>query len=127
MSLATITLDTHRVVKHLLLKGYSEDQAEGFIDAIREINLAGVATKQDIDAHRAETKASEIALRAEMKEIESSLRSEMKAIEFSQREEISKLRVEIKSERAELYKFMMIQALGIVGLTVTLVKLLPQF
>jgi hypothetical protein len=48
MDIATLHLDTYKVVKLLQEKGYSEKEAEGFIEAIKEINLIGVATKQDI-------------------------------------------------------------------------------
>ncbi len=42
-----MNLDTYKIVKLLQGKGYSE-KAEGFIEAIQEITLSGVATKQDI-------------------------------------------------------------------------------
>ena len=45
---ATLNLDTYKVVKLLQERGYSEEAAEGFIAAIQEITLSGVATKQDI-------------------------------------------------------------------------------
>jgi hypothetical protein len=92
MSLATITLDTHRIIKFLLGKGYSEDQAEGFVDAIREINLAGVATKESVDALRQETRDGDLALREEI----GKLREEMKEGDNALREEIGDLRAEMK-------------------------------
>lgn len=49
MELATLNLDTYKIVKLLQTKGYSEEQAEGFISAIQDITLSGVATKQDIN------------------------------------------------------------------------------
>ena len=48
MELATLHLDTYKIVKLLQEKGYTEAQAEGFMQAIQEITLSGVATKQDI-------------------------------------------------------------------------------
>lgn len=48
MNIATLHLDTYKVVKLLQAKGYAKKEAEGFIEAIKEINLTGVATKQDI-------------------------------------------------------------------------------
>lgn len=98
MSLATITLDTHIVIKQLLRKGYTEDQAEGFVEAMKEINLTGVATKSDID----------------------NVREDLSGKISSLRDEISNLRVEIKAEKAELYKFMLMQGMSVVGLTVGL-------
>ena len=54
MELATLHLDTYKVVKLLQERGYTEAQAEGFIKAIQEITLSGVATKQDIQDVRSE-------------------------------------------------------------------------
>lgn len=48
MELATLHLDTYKVVQLLQSKGYTKKEAEGFIEAIQEITLSGVATKQDI-------------------------------------------------------------------------------
>ena len=48
MEFATLHLDTYKVVKLLQNKGFSEGQAEAFIEAIQDITLSGVATKQDI-------------------------------------------------------------------------------
>ena len=48
MELVTLHMDTYKVVKLLREKGYTKEEAEGFIEAIQEITLSGVATKQDI-------------------------------------------------------------------------------
>lgn len=56
MQLATLNLDTYKVVKLLQEKGYTKDQAEGFIDAVQDITLSGVATKQDLQDLRNEVK-----------------------------------------------------------------------
>ena len=56
MELATLHLDTYKIVKLLQEKGYTEAQAEGFMQAIQEITLSGVATKQDIADVREEIK-----------------------------------------------------------------------
>ena len=47
-SYARLNLDTHKVVKLLQERGYSQESAEGFIEAVQEIALTGVATKQDV-------------------------------------------------------------------------------
>ena len=48
MELATLHMDTYKVVKLLQEKGYTKKEAEGFIEAIQEITLSGVATKKDL-------------------------------------------------------------------------------
>jgi hypothetical protein len=49
MNFATLHFDTYKVVNLLVSKGYTKDEAEGFIEAIQEVTLSGVATKQDVD------------------------------------------------------------------------------
>lgn len=56
MELATLNLDTYKIVKLLQTKGYSEAQAEGFISTLQDITLSGVATKQDLFNIRNELK-----------------------------------------------------------------------
>ncbi len=84
-------MDTYKVVQLLQAKGYTKDEAEGFIAAIQEITLSGVATKQDITEVKGEI---------------SSLRIELK-------EEISDL-------RNDTLKFLMIQSIALVGVMVAL-------
>lgn len=45
--------------------------------------------------------------------------------ELATKADITLLRTEIVELKAEMYRFMMLQAVAIVGLTVTLIKLLP--
>lgn len=54
MNFATLHFDTHKVVKLLEEKGYSEEQAIGFMTAMQEITLSGVATKEDIQSLKSE-------------------------------------------------------------------------
>lgn len=69
MELATLNLDTYKVVKLLQEKGYTQEQAEGFITAVQDITLSGVATKQDIQDIRGEIQD----LRNEMSDMKSEL------------------------------------------------------
>lgn len=62
-------MDTYKVVQLLQSKGYTKDEAEGFIAAIQEITLSGVATKQDIT----DMKAAIAALRAEIMELKNDM------------------------------------------------------
>ena len=41
----TLSIDTHRTIQKLMKKGYTEEQAEGLIDALTESNIA---TKNDL-------------------------------------------------------------------------------
>lgn len=47
--MTTLTFDTHRFVKTLEQRGFTEDQAEGINDALKDaLTIAEVATKHDI-------------------------------------------------------------------------------
>jgi hypothetical protein len=51
--------------------------------------------------------------------------SEADTSELATKTDIAGLRTEIADLKAEIFRFMMLQAVAIVGLTVTLIKLLP--
>lgn len=131
MQTVEIKFDSHSKYKALLAKGFTEQQAEGIVEIFTEISLPNAATREDVANAKSEIKQEIADLRAEVKQEIGDLRSEVKQeivrLETKMEKEIGNLRIEIKADRAELYKFMFVQALGIVGLTVALVKLLPQF
>lgn len=97
MELATLNLDTYKIVKLLQTKGYSEEQAEGIVTTLQDITLSGVATKQDINDVRIEI---------------NDLRNELK-------EDIQDVRKEISN----LLKFQVIQTLTIVGVMIALFQI----
>jgi len=64
-AMATLTMDTHRIVKRLKDAGFTDSQAETVTDIIAETrasDLADAATKADITALRTEIKADLSAL-----------------------------------------------------------------
>ena len=104
------TFDTLHAAKALTQAGFAPLQAEAITDTIRAAFTDSVATKTDIAALRTDM----AELRAELKGDIAELRTEIQAVE---------MRV---AERFEaLYKQLWVMAVGIVGLTVTLVKLIP--
>ena len=46
--MAAITIDTYKMVSILKSKGFSEDQASGITQAVQQIDLDQVSTKQDL-------------------------------------------------------------------------------
>lgn len=65
--MSTITFDTHQLVKELKAKGFSDDQAEGINDALKNaLTVAEVATRRDL-------KELEAATRRDIKELELNL------------------------------------------------------
>ncbi len=45
--MSTITIDTHKTIQKLMAKGYTEEQAEGFVEALTESDLV---TKDYLDS-----------------------------------------------------------------------------
>ena len=86
--------DTHRAVKKLTGAGFSEDQAEALIDAVRDEQEA-LATKADLLHVRTDLREEISALRTELKEDIAVLRAESK-------EDIAVLRAELKEDIAVL-------------------------
>lgn len=119
MEFATLHLDTYKVVKLLQSKGYTKKEAEGFIEAIQEITLSGVATKQDvadlkedIAEHKAATKQDIADLRAEMADL---------------RTDVSNVRTELKEDMAKYasdnLRFQLIQTTALIAVMVALFQL----
>jgi|GEM_PF-6802586 len=94
MHIASLNLDTYKVVKLLQSKGYTKKEAEGFIEAIQEITLSGVATGQDI----------------------ATLNQEIQSV----RQEIQSSKDETKKAIQELFKFQLIQTIALIGVMVAL-------
>lgn len=94
MELATLHFDTYKVIKLLQEKGYTKEEAEGFIEAVQEIRLSGVSTKQDIQ---------------DLKE--------------ATRQDIQDLKEEIQNTKNEMLKFQVIQTIAIVGVMVALFQI----
>lgn len=62
--MSAITFDTHQLVKELKSRGFSDDQAEGINDALKNaLTVAEVATRRDL-------KELEEATRRDLKEME---------------------------------------------------------
>lgn len=93
--MTTLAFDTHRAVKALCEAGAAEPLAEAVVATVGDAIAGDVATKADI----AEVRTEIAQVRAELK-------------------------AEIGGLEARLHRHLWIMAAGIVGLTVTLVKLI---
>ncbi len=121
--MATITFDTHRIVKDLQDAGFDEAQAEAVVKALGETidrdtvkpeDLKDFATKADIGGVREDTKTDiggvreEISeLRQDMVEFRGEMHTELKALE---------LRMTVRLTGAMI---------AVVGLAVAILKLFP--
>ena len=106
----TAAFDTLATANALKEAGFEETQAAAIVDALRHAVTEEVATKANLSGLRTELKADLGELRAELKTDLSELRTELKT-------DLSEL-------RADLYRALWMQAAGIIGLTVALLKIL---
>ena len=107
--MSMLAFDTHRAVKTLCEAGAAEPLAEAFVATVGDAIGGNVATKADI----AEVQTDIAQVRTEIAQV---------------RTEIAQVRAELKAGisglEARLHRHLWMMAAGIVGLTVTLVKLL---
>ena len=101
--MSALAFDTHKAVTALKQAGFAEPQAEAVVTTMGEALGGTVATKADLAAVQAKLEADLAAVRTE----------------------IAAVRTEVAQEFKALSKQLWVMAVGIVGLTVTLVKLIP--
>jgi hypothetical protein len=51
--MATIAIDTHKVITRLQERGFTKDQAEALVAVAQEVDLSALATKADLAAFEA--------------------------------------------------------------------------
>ena len=143
--------DTLKAVKRLKEAGLDEAQAEAMVETFGGPPHDSLATREDLAATeeklRADITATETVLRTEIAGTEEKLRTEIahseerltlridaQSTEIAHTEEklrgeIAQVRTEIQAATAalgkELFRAMFVMAFAIVGLTVTLIRLLP--
>lgn len=60
--MTTLAIDTYKILQRLESKGYTRQQAEGFIDVLQDIDFDHFSTKSDIKELRAEMREMELRL-----------------------------------------------------------------
>jgi hypothetical protein len=100
---AMLRFDTLKLARELTAAGMDPRQAEALVRGLGDMDTSELATKSDLGL-----------LRTEMADLRSELRTE-----------IAGVKGEIAALKGEMFRFLYLQAMGIVGLTVALVKLLP--
>ncbi len=148
--MSALAFDTYKAVTALKQVGFEEAQAEAVVNTMGEALGGNVATKADLTEVRAALEADIATVKADLTadvaavkaDIEQlrlttqadlasvkadieQLRSETKADLATMRTDMETLRADMAEQFAVLYKQLWIVAVGIVGLTVTLVKLIP--
>ncbi len=119
--MAALAFDTHKAVTALKQAGFAEPQAEAVVNTMGEALGGTVATKADI----AELRAEMAALRAELKGDLTAVQAKLEADIAAVKTDMATLRADMAEQFTALYKQLWVMAVGIVGLTVTLVKLIP--
>ena len=110
----TMRIDSLKFARKLEAAGLDRKAAEAIAEGVNEVDVSDLATKADIDGVRQEI----AAVRTELKGDIASLRTELKG-------DIAGVRQAVVELRAEFYRHMWLQAAAVVGLTVTLIKVLP--
>jgi hypothetical protein len=77
--MATLVIDTYRISQKLQSKGYTKDQAEGFIETLQDLDLESFATKEDIRS----VKADIDLLKGEIREMALRLKLHLGAMIFA--------------------------------------------
>lgn len=104
---ATLRIDTLSFARRLTDAGLDRKVAEAIVEGLSEADTSDLATKPDV-----------AAVRSELQDVKSELQSRITEVK-------AELQLSIAETKAELLRFMLVQAITIVGLTVTLLKLLP--
>ena len=137
--MSALAFDTHKAVTALKQAGFEEAQAEAVVNTMGEALGGNVATKADLTEVRAVLEADVAAVKADIEQLRlttqadlaavkadiEQLRSETKADLATMRADMETLRADMAEQFTALYKQLWLMAVGIVGLTVTLVKLIP--
>ena len=128
--MSTLAFDTHKAVKALKEAGFDDTQAEAVVATVGDAIGGDVATKgdtaalkTDIAEVKAELKGDIAALKTDIAEAE--LKGDIAEVKAELKGDVAALKTDIAEFKAEIYRHLWLMAAGIVGLTVTLVKLIP--
>ena len=123
--MSALAFDTHKAVTALKQAGFEEAQAEAVVNTMGEALAGNVATKADLTEVRAALEADLAAVKADLEQLRTETKADLAAIQAKLEADIAGVRTEMAEQFTALYKQLWLMAVGIVGLTVTLVKLIP--
>lgn len=115
---AALRIDTLKFVRRLTEAGMARPVAEAIADGLGEADISELATRADLAA-------LETATRADLAAHEAATRADLATLKADIKADINAVRLEAADNKAEMFRFMTLQAVAIVGLTVGLMKLLP--
>jgi len=123
--MSALAFDTHKAVTALKQAGFEETQAEAVVNTMGEALSGTVATKAELTEVRAALETDMAAVKAELEQLRTETKADLAATQAKLETDIATVRTEMAQEFKALYKQLWVIAVGIVGLTVTLVKLIP--
>lgn len=125
---AALRLDTLKFAKRLTEAGLPAAAAEAIVEGLNDADTSELASKADIGDVKAEIAAVKTEVAAVKAEV-AAVKGEIAALAVSTSAGFASVRAEAHSEiatlRADLYGRLWAMGLGIVGLTVALLRLLP--
>ena len=129
--MSALAFDTHKAVTALKQAGFEEAQAEVVVTTMGEALGGNVATKADLtevcaalEADMAAMKVDMAAMKADLEANMAAMKADMVAMKADLEANMAAGRAEIAQQFQGLYKQLWLMAVGIVGLTATLVKLI---
>ncbi len=130
--MSALAFDTHKAVTALKQAGFDEGQAEAVVNTVGEAIGGDVATKADLTEVRASLEADIAAVKADIDQLRlttqadiAAVKADIEQLRVSTQADIAAVRADVAAQFAALYRQLWLMAVGIVGLTVTLVKLIP--
>ena len=123
--MSALAFDTHKAVTALKQAGFEETQAEAVVNTMGEALGGNVATKADLTEVRAALEADLAAVKADIEQLRLATQADLAAVKAKLETDIAAVRTDMAEQFTALYKQLWLMAVGIVGLTVTLVKLIP--
>ena len=123
--MSALAFDTHKAVTVLKQAGFEETQAEAVVNTMGEALGGNVATKADLTEVRAALEADMTAMKAALETDIAAVKADIEQLRSETKADLATMRADMAEQFTALYKQLWIMAVGIVGLTVTLVKLIP--
>ena len=123
--MSALAFDTHKAVTALKQAGFEETQAEAVVNTMGAALGGNVATKADLTEVRAALEADMTAMKAALETDIAAVKAEIEQLRSETKADLATGRADMAEQFTALYKQLWLMAVGIVGLTVTLVKLIP--
>ena len=123
--MSALAFDTYKAVTALKQAGFEEAQAEAVVNTMGEALGGNVATKADLTEVRAALEADMTAMKAALETDIAAVKADIEQLRGETKADLATMRADMAEQFTALYKQLWLMAVGIVGLTVTLVKLIP--